>query len=157
MVQADGIKIGIEAHRYNRPYCMGTLYWQINDCWPVVSWSSIDYFGRWKALHYFAKQAYDEVLVSPTVDDKKLNVFIVSDRLKLFQANLKLEIINFDGKVPWSKSQQIKIDANSSGSFFEADVDKILKDMDKKKDFVSFEIIGKRPTLTGKCIVFLAS
>jgi len=133
VLQAEGIKIGIEAHRRNKPYCMGTLYWQINDCWPVASWSSIDYFGRWKALHYFAKKAYDEVLVSPTVDDNKLEVFIVSDRLNPIQANLELEIINFDGEVLWSKSQQIKINANSSGSFFESQVDDLLKGMDRNK------------------------
>lgn len=56
VLQGVGVRQGLEAHRRNRPYCMGTLYWQLNDSWPVVSWSSIDYYGNWKALHYQAKE-----------------------------------------------------------------------------------------------------
>lgn len=67
LMQGDGVKMGMEAFRRDRPYCMGTLYWQVNDCWPVASWSSRDYYGRWKALHYFARKAYDDILVSPRV------------------------------------------------------------------------------------------
>ena len=77
-LQAEAVKIGIEAHRRAKPYCMGTLYWQINDCWPVASWSSIDYCGRWKALQYYARDAYDEVLVSPYASGKQV-VFTLVD------------------------------------------------------------------------------
>ncbi len=69
ILQGDGVKIGMEAFRRDRPYCMGGLVWQLNDCWPVASWSSRDYYGRWKALHYFTKYAYDDILVSPRVMD----------------------------------------------------------------------------------------
>lgn len=69
VLQADGVKIGMEAFRRNRPYCMGSIVWQLNDCWPVASWSSRDYYGRWKALHYVTKKAYDDILVSPRVKD----------------------------------------------------------------------------------------
>ena len=65
ILQAYGIKQAIEAHRRAMPYCMGSLYWQIDDCWPVASWSSMDYYKRWKALHYIAKKAYEPVLISP--------------------------------------------------------------------------------------------
>ncbi len=155
VLQAEGIKIGIEAHRRNKPYCMGTMYWQINDCWPVASWSSIDYFGRWKALHYFAKKAYDEVFVSPIVDDNKLNVFIISDRLNLCQANLEMEIINFDGEVLWSKSQQINVDVNSSRSFFEAKVDELLKGMDRKRVVFHAKLVESDQQITDNVLYFL--
>jgi beta-mannosidase len=56
LLQARGMQIAIEAHRRAKPYNMGTLYWQLNDCLPVVSWSSIDYLGNWKALHYQIKE-----------------------------------------------------------------------------------------------------
>ena len=65
LMQGDGVKMGMEAYRRDRPYCMGSIVWQLNDCWPVASWSSRDYYGRWKALHYFTKYAYDDILVAP--------------------------------------------------------------------------------------------
>ena len=82
LLQAEGIKTAIEAHRRAKPYCMGTLYWQLNDCWPVVSWSSRDYYGQEKALHYFVKNEYKTLLVSPVVKNGKLQVFIISDSLQ---------------------------------------------------------------------------
>ena len=155
VLQAEGIKIGIEAHRRNKPYCMGTLYWQINDCWPVASWSSIDYFGRWKALHYFAKQAYQDVLVSPTIDDGKLNVVIISDRVNPFQANLAMKIITFDGEVLWSKTQQAEIDSNSSRSFFEVAVNDLLKGMDRKRVALHARLSSQDQVLSDNLLYFL--
>ncbi len=64
LLQADAIKYGVEHFRRNRGICMGTIYWQVNDCWPVASWSSIDYYGRWKALHYYAKRFFAPILLS---------------------------------------------------------------------------------------------
>ena len=64
LLQAEAIRYGVEHWRRNRGRCMGAIYWQINDCWPVASWSSIDYFGRWKALHYAAKRFFAPVLLS---------------------------------------------------------------------------------------------
>lgn len=69
VLQADAVKMGMEAFRRDRPYCMGGIVWQLNDCWPVASWSSRDYYGRWKALHYVTRKAYDDILVSPRVKD----------------------------------------------------------------------------------------
>lgn len=64
LLQADAIRYGVEHFRRNRGRCMGTIYWQLNDCWPVASWSSIDYFGRWKALHYYAKRFFAPLMLS---------------------------------------------------------------------------------------------
>ena len=66
LLQAEAIKYGVEHFRRNRNFdrCMGAIYWQLNDNWPVASWSSIDYFGRWKALHYFAARFFAPVLIS---------------------------------------------------------------------------------------------
>ena len=64
LIQAEGLKTGIEHFRRLRGRCMGTLYWQLNDCWPGASWSSRDYFGRWKALHYLARRFYSPILLS---------------------------------------------------------------------------------------------
>ncbi len=64
LIQAEGLKTGIEHFRRLRGRCMGSLYWQLNDCWPGASWSSRDYFGRWKALHYLARRFYSPILLS---------------------------------------------------------------------------------------------
>ena len=64
ILQGYAMKEATEHWRRNRGRCMGTIYWQINDCWPVASWSSIDYFGRWKALHYFARRFFAPVMIS---------------------------------------------------------------------------------------------
>ena len=63
VLQGDAIKTAIEAHRRDKPYCWGSLFWQHNDCWPVASWASRDWYGRWKAQHYFARPAFDDILV----------------------------------------------------------------------------------------------
>lgn len=67
VLQADAVKMGMEAFRRDRPFCMGSIVWQLNDCWPVASWSSRDYYGRWKALHYVTRKAYADILVSPRI------------------------------------------------------------------------------------------
>ena len=69
IMQAQVIRFAVESHRRNMPFCMGTLYWQFNDCWPVISWSSVDYEGNWKALHYTAKRFFDSTLISLTEKD----------------------------------------------------------------------------------------
>ena len=75
LVQADAIRLAVEHFRQNSDYCKGALYWQLNDCWPTMSWSSIDYFGRWKALHWKAAKFFAPVLLSVnTTDGIALNV-----------------------------------------------------------------------------------
>lgn len=100
VLQGHGIGYGIEAHRRNRPYCMGSLYWQLNDSWPVVSWSGIDYFGNWKALHYQAKRAFEPLLINPVQQGDSLAVYLVSDKLEdLGDLTLEMQLIDFDGKL----------------------------------------------------------
>ncbi|UUZ86276.1 hypothetical protein LJK88_24420 [Paenibacillus sp. P26] len=64
VLQAEAMKTAIEAHRRRKPFCMGSLYWQMNDCWPVASWAGMDYYGRWKALQYYAKRSFSDILLS---------------------------------------------------------------------------------------------
>lgn len=99
VLQGKGMRIGMEAHRRNRPYCMGTLYWQLNDSWPVVSWSSIDYYGNWKALHYQTQRAFAPVLVNPLQEGDSLCYYILSDKLEpLNGITLDIRQIDFNGK-----------------------------------------------------------
>jgi len=114
LVQAKGMRMGIEAHRRAKPYNMGTLYWQLNDCWPAISWSSIDYFGQWKALHYAAKEAFENVLISFEQADDVLHIYAVNDHLQGVDETLQLIIRNFSGKILWETEEAVAVAANSS-------------------------------------------
>ena len=114
LLQAKGITMGIEAQRRVKPYNMGTLYWQLNDCWPAISWSSIDYFGNWKALQYKAKKAFENVLISTVKTKYDYETYIINDSLSDIQGTLKLKMIDFYGKEIWSNSEEITVKGNSS-------------------------------------------
>ncbi len=109
VLQAEGIKVGAEHLRRNRPRTMGSIYWQLNDCWPVASWSSLDYYGRWKALHYYARRFYAPVLVSPHQEEGNLAVYVVSDKTSPTVATLRVRILTFEGAVLSDKSQPVTI------------------------------------------------
>ncbi len=151
LLQAYGIKKAIEAHRRAKPNCMGTLYWQLNDSWPGISWSGIDYFGRWKALHYFVKNAYDEILISIEENNGSMKIFIVSDKLKDINAKLELNIINFDGEEYWSKEQFVDVTANSSSIYFE----KEINDFSKNNHLLSAKLISEGKTIASNIYYFL--
>ena len=133
LIQAEAVKTGIEAHRRNMPYCMGSLYWQLNDVWPCISWASIDYYGNWKALHYFAKRAFSEVLVSTYEKEGKLQVYVVSDRLKPINAQMIVSLKDFNGKLLYSKKEQINIQSNSSNKYFEIAETGLLKGFNRNE------------------------
>ncbi|WP_313807580.1 beta-mannosidase [Flavobacterium sp.] len=128
LLQAEGMKTAIEAHRRAKPYCMGSLYWQFNDCWPVTSWSSVDYFGNWKAFHYQTKRSFDEVLVSVAEEENQCKVYVVTDDLTEKSARLNLQLLSFNGDVLWQNTIPVTVEANSSKVYFTVD----------KKDFGNF-------------------
>jgi len=129
VLQAEGIRTAMEAHRRNMPHCMGSLYWQLNDCWPVASWSGIDYYGNWKALHYFAKKAFSEVLVSPDLDTLgNVKIHVVSDRLEPTEAELSWKLMDFEGKIISHLEKKISIPANSAKMVLEIPASELITD-----------------------------
>lgn len=122
VLQGMGIRHGIEAHRRNRPFCMGTLYWQLNDSWPVVSWSGIDYYGNWKALHYQTRRAYAPILLNAIKEGNQLNIYVMSDKLEAYPgATLQLQLSDFNGKTlkKWKVCNDVP--ANTSIRFHQED------------------------------------
>jgi len=116
ILQAEGMRIGLEAHRRSQPYCMGTLYWQLNDCWPVASWSSIDYFGNWKALHYVAKDVFSQIALSVTKNkESNYSFWIMSDQKQSITDTLIINSYNIDGEKT-SKTSKHQIILNNFGS-----------------------------------------
>src|SRR4029079_14506853 len=80
VLQAEGIRYGVEHWRRPMDRVAGTLYWQLNDCWPVASWSSVDYFGRWKALHYAARRFYAPLLLSIEAQPTAQGLYVSTER-----------------------------------------------------------------------------
>lgn len=99
VLQGMAIKYGVDHWRRNRGRCMGTLYWQINDDWPAPSWSSIDYFGRWKALHYMAQKFYAPHAVSMTPEDHRCHVYFSNESFETTEYSLTLSIRDLSGNV----------------------------------------------------------
>jgi beta-mannosidase len=120
LVQSYGIKLGAEYWRQHMPHSMGCLFWQYNDCWPVASWASVDYYGRWKALHYAARHFYAPVMISGLEDTKikTVDVFITSDLAAAGQGTVEWNITDLQGTpldsgkldaaIPARASQKIK-------------------------------------------------
>tara|TARA_B110000902_G_scaffold45777_1_gene51519 strand:+ start:6 stop:1316 length:1311 start_codon:yes stop_codon:yes gene_type:complete len=134
LAQAKGIVMGIEAHRRAKPYNMGTLYWQLNDCWPAISWSSMDYFGNWKALQYRAKEAFENLLLSTTFKNNKISIYIINDNFEIYSDDLIIELIDFKGNVLWSDKKLISIEKDSSKKVYELDLKN--KNIDTKKTYL---------------------
>lgn len=130
LVQADAIRINVEHMRRNRGRCMGSLYWQVNDSNPVISWSSIDYFGRWKALHYYAKKFYAPVLCSiDDSDKKKLVINVSSEKTEPFKGEVRWRVRKNTSEIIAQGSKEITVPALSA-----VDVLTLTPDMTKLKE-----------------------
>src|SRR5580698_5764328 len=140
VLQAEAIKVGAEHLRRQMPNTMGSLYWQLNDCWPVASWASIDYYGRWKALQYYARRFYDDVIVSPFRHDGKVDVYVVSDKLQALNGTIHTRLLDFSGKVLSEKTQDVQIPAQSSAIYFTVDQKELLANADPTKSFLVFDL-----------------
>ncbi|QAA82411.1 glycoside hydrolase family 2 protein [Aequorivita sp. H23M31] len=144
LLQAYGITKGIHAHRRAKPYNMGTLYWQLNDVWPVVSWSSIDYLGNWKSLQYEVKKAFENVLISTETKNDSVAIFIVNDTFKKVSDTLLIEIMDFDGRQIFQKKIMVESPENSSKIVYTI----LLKDLnfDKRSSVLKLDF-GKNEYL----------
>ncbi len=110
LLQAHGMKIAIEAHRLAKPYCMGSLYWQLNDCWPVTSWSTLDYYGNWKAAHYQVKESFAPILLAVTENADGYLIIGSNDNLEVKEGIVTAKLLDFSGKELWTASKECVLD-----------------------------------------------
>ncbi len=152
--QAEIIKIGAEHLRRQRPRTMGSLYWQLNDCWPVASWASIDYYGRWKALHYYARRFYDDVVISPFLHDDKVDVYVVSDKLQPLSGTIHMRLLDFSGNSLLDQTKDVQVSAQSNAIYFSIDKAALSAKADPRRSFLVFDldVAGKR---VSRNLVFL--
>ena len=100
LTQAKSVSIAISGHRADAPRCGGTLYWQLNDCWPAPTWSSIDYFGNWKALQYAVQKDYEDVAIVEVYNNlNHIDYFLVSDSPESFNDSIVYKIIDLKGTI----------------------------------------------------------
>jgi beta-mannosidase len=154
--QAEIIKIGAEHLRRQRPRTMGSLYWQLNDCWPVASWASIDYYGRWKALQYYARRFYDDVLISPFLHDDKVDVYVVSDKLQALSGTVHMRLLDFSGNSLLEETKDVQVPAQSNAIYFSVDTSALAAKGDLHKSFLVFDldVAGKR---VSRNLIFLGA
>ena len=156
LLQADGIQSGIEAHRRNKDRCYGSLYWQLNDCWPGASWSSIDYYGKWKALHYKVKEAFAPVIVSHEFVDGDLLISVVSDRLSKFDGELLVTLSEFKGIeriLNWS--QVVNLEPNSTQKVLRIPAIELPQGKDQKYTYLQVKLYERTHLAAQKNVYFL--
>ncbi len=153
LLQAEAIKYGVEHMRRNRGRCMGTLYWQINDIWPVASWASIDYYGRWKALQYMSKRFYAPVIISCKEEgetdtrssvnlersvygyETKAQLCLTNDTFSAVSGTVRWQLRSSDAKIIDSGESVVSVDAFSVKWLEEMDFDRT----DVNNNYMSYE------------------
>jgi beta-mannosidase len=137
-LQAEGIRYGVEHWRRHPDRVAGILYWQLNDCWPVASWSSLDYFGRWKALHYAARRFFAPVMLSIEDKGSQQGVYVSNDRLASWEGTVSWSLESLDGEALTSGRTPVKVASQASTAVCELDFsDQITEDNQRKLVFVA--------------------
>ena len=166
LLQADAIRYGVEHFRRIRGVCMGAVYWQLNDCWPVASWASIDYTGRWKALHYYAKRFFAPVMLScceegmlsqePNVNaepynmEKSIRLSVANETMKERACIVKWALRDNLGNIQQEETISLTVPALSS-----VWLDKVeLPDADIFEDYVSYDLYENGQRISGGTVIF---
>lgn len=122
ILQGMAMKYGVDHWRRHRGRCMGTLYWQINDNWPVASWASIDYFGRWKALHYMAKKFYGPQAVSMCMDGDTMQVYLANESMEAQSYQVVFYVKNMECEILEKITGKGTVGVQESGQILTVDV-----------------------------------
>lgn len=143
MVQADAIRINVENMRRNRGVCMGSLYWQVNDSNPVVSWSSMDYFQRRKALHYAAKRFYAPVLLSADDrDPERIRLNVSSERPTEFSAEISWRSRKNTGEIIAQGSLPVTVKPRAAEYFLTlTPAETGISSSEKNRAYIEFSLV----------------
>ncbi|SEI51806.1 beta-mannosidase [Frateuria terrea] len=153
VMQAEGIGLAAEHLRASRPRSMGSLYWQLNDVWPAISWSSIDYYGRWKALQFHARRFYAPLLATALREHGTTQVTLVSDRTTPVQARWRLRVMDFAGRVISEQQHGVTLAplaATPVGSFGDAQ----LADADPRSRFAAVDLLVDGRSVSRSLVFF---
>jgi beta-mannosidase len=155
VLQAEAVKYGAEAHRRAMPACMGSLFWQLDDCWPVASWSGIDHHGRWKALHHYARRFFAPVLLTVRREHGEVVVHGVSDRLAPLAARLRVRALTFDGACFHDHQAAVALPPNAATPLYRAPLATLVRGRSPRESLIVAELLeGDAPL--ARNILYLA-
>ena len=157
VMQAEGIELAALHHRASRPYTMGSLYWQLNDVWPGASWSSIDYAGRWKALHFHARRFFADQAVAALRDEGVTRVSLLNDRVEPLRGQWRWRVMDVDGRLHDERRLDITVPplaALEVGRFTDA---QLLGKADPRRTVAVVELLDGGQVLSRKVVYFVAA
>jgi beta-mannosidase len=154
VMQAQGIELAAEHLRASRPQAMGSMYWQLNDVWPGASWSSIDYFGRWKALQFHARRFYAPLLIAALRHDGSTTVSLVSDSTTPKALRWRMRTLDFAGKVLSEHEEAAQLPALSSTKVATYADAQLLNGADPHASFALFELLDGEQVVSRNLVFF---
>ncbi len=138
VLQAEGIRYGVEHWRRHPDRVAGILYWQLNDCWPVASWSSLDYFGRWKALHYATRRFFAPLMLSIEDSPPKQSVYLTNEKLESWDGTLRWSLETLSGDVLTSGQESVHAAPQAAAKICEFDfTDRISDENTRASVFIA--------------------
>ena len=157
VMQAEGIELAALHHRASRPYTMGSLYWQLNDVWPGASWSSVDYFGNWKALNFHARRFFADVAVAALRDEGLTRVSLLNDGAAAVQTRWRMRLLDFDGRQLRQQEQPVSLPARSATEVARLDDAALLQGADPRRSVAVFELLKGDEVLATRLVYFVAA
>lgn len=154
LFQANAIGFAVKYFRSLRPVCMGSIYWQLNDCWPCASWSSVDYFGRYKALHYYAKRFYAPVALGVFRDGNKIRVNLANETRNDFCGKVVVSLRNAENEIIKSETVDVSTNALTSEDVFAKEIipcDIYTNYVDVKLYDIDGNLVSKQTEMYVKC------
>ena len=165
LIQAEGIRYGVEHWRRNRNglRCMGAVYWQLNDCWPVASWASVDYFGRWKALHYLSKRFFAPVLASACEKGTSVSIHVTNESHEAFKGTLIWRLCDDSRSVTGAAiletgKHEASVPSFTDREILARDFASLLPDRNALRNaYLSFELVAGGKTVSSGTVLFVKS
>ncbi|KQV51245.1 MULTISPECIES: glycoside hydrolase family 2 protein [unclassified Duganella] len=156
--QAEGIELAALHHRASRPYTMGTLYWQLNDVWPGASWSSVDWFGRWKALHFHARRFYAPVAVAALRSaEGRTSISLLNDRTHAVRGELRLRLMTLDGTPLREERKPVELAPLSATKLASYTDLELLGDADPASTVAVFDLQAEGEPASRRVVYFKAA
>lgn len=154
VLQAWAVQAGVEHWRRNRGRCMGAIYWQLNDCWPVASWASIDYYGRWKLLHYAAKKFFAPRMVSIDVEENRADFYILNETRDSYQGKLHWYLKNMKNECLLQDSIMVSSEPLSSSMVFQQEYSEWIKKEGKENLYLQVQLEVEHSIVSENTVLF---